>query len=137
MTLVPRVVETSPTWSGTVTWTVTLKDTTGATASKSFTVTYTPPAPVVPIISGISPSQPTAQPTRQWLTILGSGFVSDSQVTLRIGGSTYIIPSDRTQFVNSGQIKVYVGLTDAGSWSAQVTNTGGYQSNIFSFQVVP
>ncbi|MDI6704535.1 MAG: peptidoglycan DD-metalloendopeptidase family protein, partial [bacterium] len=42
MTLRPRVVETDPTWSGTVNWTVTLKDTTNATASKSFTVTYLP-----------------------------------------------------------------------------------------------
>ncbi|MCL0075035.1 pesticin C-terminus-like muramidase, partial [Thermodesulfovibrionales bacterium] len=39
MTIQPRVVESSPTWSGTVNWTVTLRDTTGATASKTFTVT--------------------------------------------------------------------------------------------------
>ena len=45
LTLRPRVVETNPTWSGTVYWTVTLRDTTGATASRSFTVTYTPTAP--------------------------------------------------------------------------------------------
>jgi hypothetical protein len=42
MTLKPGVVETNPTWSGKVYWTVTLRDTTGATASRSFTVTYTP-----------------------------------------------------------------------------------------------
>jgi hypothetical protein len=41
MTLRLRVVETNPTWSGTVYWTVTLRDNTGATASRSFTVTYT------------------------------------------------------------------------------------------------
>ncbi len=92
---------------------------------------------VYPQVTGVNPSQPTAQPTRQWLTIIGNGFVSESQVTLRIGGSTYVIPADRTQFVSSNQIKVYVGLTDAGTWTAQVTNLGGYQSNIFSFQVVP
>jgi hypothetical protein len=92
---------------------------------------------VYPQITGVSPSQPTAQPTRQWLTIVGSGFVSESQATLRIGGSTYVIPADRTQFVNSSQVNVYVGLTDTGTWTAQVTNSGGYQSNIFSFQVVP
>ena len=91
---------------------------------------------VYPQITGVSPSQPTAQPTRQWLTILGNGFVSECQVTLRIGGSTYVIPADRTQFVSSSQVKVYVGLTDTGTWTAQVTNPGGYQSNIFSFQVV-
>jgi uncharacterized protein YfdQ (DUF2303 family) len=41
MTLRPRVVETSPTWSGTINWSVTMRDSTGATASMSFTVTYT------------------------------------------------------------------------------------------------
>jgi hypothetical protein len=41
MTLQPGVVETNPTWSGTAYWTVTLRDNTGATVSKSFTVTYT------------------------------------------------------------------------------------------------
>jgi hypothetical protein len=40
MTLRPRVVESNPTWSGTVTWTVTLRDTSGATASGTFTVIY-------------------------------------------------------------------------------------------------
>ncbi len=43
MTLRPRVVETNPTWSGTDSWTATLKDVSGATASQTFTVTYTPP----------------------------------------------------------------------------------------------
>ena len=42
MILRPRVVETNPTWSGTLRWTVTFRDTTGATASQSFTVIYTP-----------------------------------------------------------------------------------------------
>jgi alpha-tubulin suppressor-like RCC1 family protein len=42
MTLVPRVIETHPAWSGTANWTLTLRDTTGATASQSFSVTYTP-----------------------------------------------------------------------------------------------
>ena len=42
MTLQPGVVETNPTWSGTAYWTVMLRDNTGATASRSFTVTYIP-----------------------------------------------------------------------------------------------
>ncbi len=41
MTLEPRVVETSPTWTGKVTWTLTMRDTAGSTASRSFTVVYT------------------------------------------------------------------------------------------------
>jgi hypothetical protein len=51
-----------------------------------------------PVITGIDPSQPSASPTRQWITIIGTGFVSDSTVTLCIGSSTYPIPSDRTEF---------------------------------------
>ena len=45
MTLRPRVVQPGATWSGTVQWTVTLRDTTGATASRSFTTTYTTKRP--------------------------------------------------------------------------------------------
>jgi hypothetical protein len=53
MTLMPRVVETSPPWSGTVTWTVTLRDPTGATALKFFTVTYTAPTGGITIGSSV------------------------------------------------------------------------------------
>jgi len=61
MTLRPRVVETSPTWCGTVTWTVTLRDTTRATASRSFTVGYEPALPdlIVEDIQ-ITPDPPVA-----------------------------------------------------------------------------
>lgn len=90
-----------------------------------------------PVITGIDPPQPTVSPTRQWISILGNGFVSDSSVTLYIDSSTYPIPSDRTNFVNSTQIKVYVGLTEPGTWGAQVTNPGNRLSNIFSFTVKP
>jgi hypothetical protein len=90
-----------------------------------------------PTISGVSPAQPKVQSTRQWLTVLGSGFAAGARVTLRIGGSTYIIPADRTEFLDAGRIRVYVGLTDSGTWSAQVKNPDGAMSNIFYFQVVP
>jgi len=93
------------------------------------------PVNIKPLISSVDPSQPTANPSRQYLTILGSGFVSSSQVTLRIGGSEYPIPSDGTTFISSSQIQVYVGLIDAGTWTAQVTNPGGSLSNIYPFQV--
>ena len=42
MNITPRVVEQSPSWSGTLKWTTTLRDTRGATASQNFTVTYRP-----------------------------------------------------------------------------------------------
>ena len=47
MTLRPRVVEPSPTWSGMVNWTVTLRDISGGTASASFTVIYQPIEPPI------------------------------------------------------------------------------------------
>lgn len=40
--ITPQVVEQSPSWSGTLKWTITLRDTRGATASQNFTVTYMP-----------------------------------------------------------------------------------------------
>ena len=92
--------------------------------------------PNVPEISGIEPSQPEAQPTRQWLTLLGDDFVAESQVILRIGASVYPIPADRTQCVDSSRLEIFVGLTDPGTWTAQVVNPGGCQSNSFSFVVV-
>jgi len=134
MTLRPIVVETNPTWSGTVYWTVTLRDTTGATASRSFTVTYTPS---VPQVTGIDPSQPTANPLRQYITILGNNFVRGAQVTLQISSSVYPIPEDRTQFIDSTRIKVYVGLTDSGYWKVWITNPDGQKSNEYSFYVKP
>lgn len=89
-----------------------------------------------PVITGIDPSQPNADPNKQWISILGNGFVSDSKVTLHIGSSTYFIPSDRTEYTDSTKIKVKVGLT-AGTWTAQVINPEDHLSNIFSFTVIP
>ena len=92
--------------------------------------------PTGPKVTGVSPSQPKAQPNRQWLGVLGSGFVPGSQVILRFGGSVYPIPRDRTTFVSATEIWVYVGLTDPGTWTVQVVNPDGQSSNIFSFQVI-
>ncbi len=91
--------------------------------------------PNAPEISGIKPSQPVAQPTRQWLTILGSGFVAESQVILRIDAGVYPIPAERTEHVNSSRLEIFVGLTEPGTWTAQVVNPDNCQSNCFSFEV--
>jgi len=42
MRMTPRLVGSNDTWSGTTNWTVTLTDTAGLTATKTFTVNYTP-----------------------------------------------------------------------------------------------
>ena len=93
------------------------------------------PTPQVPEISGIEPARPVAQPARQWLAILGNNFVAESQLILRIGTGVYSIPADRTQYVDSSRIRVFVGLTDPGTWTARVINPGNRQSNSFSFVV--
>jgi hypothetical protein len=91
---------------------------------------------VSPSITGVDPPRPEANPTRQWLSILGSGFVSQSQVTLRIEDNEYPIPSDRTQFVNANKINVLVGLTDPGVWTVQIANPDNMKSNQFEFVVI-
>ncbi|MCK5585454.1 hypothetical protein KAJ02_05230, partial [Candidatus Bipolaricaulota bacterium] len=68
----------------------------------------------VPEISGVEPSQPVTQPTRQWLTLLGSGFVAESQVILLIDAGVYTIPADRTQYLNSSRLEIFVVLTEPG-----------------------
>jgi len=88
-----------------------------------------------PHVSGVAPASPMAQGDRQWISILGSNFRTDSVVTLSIEGYDYVIPSERTQYQHSGQIDVFVGLTDPGTWYARVTNPGNRVSNSFSFTV--
>jgi hypothetical protein len=85
MTLRPRVVETSPTWSGTVTWTVTLRDTTGATASRSFTVTYTPSL----TFTSLTPSTITTStaPYDATLSAGGTNFNNVNRVTFTWSGA--------------------------------------------------
>ncbi len=93
------------------------------------------PGPTTPQISGVDPAQPLARPTRQWLGILGERFTPDSQVILRIQQSEYPIPEERTSFITSERIDVFVGLVDPGTWTAQVVNPGDLASNEFEFTV--
>jgi hypothetical protein len=107
MTLRPRVVETNPTWSGTVYWTVTLKDTTGATASRSFTVTYTPSTTVLSF-TNLTPSQITTStaPYDATLSATGTNFYNVNQITFTWSGAV------------SGSATWYKGDTN---WNAKVT----------------
>ena len=95
------------------------------------------PPSVAPTVVGVTPNPVTGSNDRQWITINGSGFVSGLTVTLRTGGQRFPIPSDRTDFVSSTQVKVFVNVTvDPASWTAQVTNPNGTASNEFGFNVV-
>ena len=86
---------------------------------------------VNPTITGLAPSNPLVQSTRQWIEILGTGFIPTSEVTLWIDGDEWIIPADRTEYVNAQKIKIYVGLTQA-SW----LEYGGLESGWRVFRVV-
>ncbi|MBA7625241.1 hypothetical protein ES703_32667 [subsurface metagenome] len=88
-------------------------------------------------MTGVDPSQPTANPSRQYIDILGNNFASNAQVTLQISSSVYPIPDDRTYFINSARIEVYVGLTDSGNWKVWITNPDGQKSNEYIFYVKP
>jgi|GEM_PF-4283054 len=92
----------------------------------------------VPVVQSIFPSTITGADTRQWLSVRGSGFTAISTVTLRTGNEIFIIPSSRTEFVDSGEIRVFVNLTSAAaSWTAEVSNGSGKSSQLLAFQVSP
>jgi len=95
------------------------------------------PVQSAPEVTGVDPSQPTVSPYRQYIDILGNNFASNAQITLQISSSVYSIPDDRTYFINSARIEVYVGLTDSGYWKVWVTNPDGQKSNEYVFYVKP
>ncbi|MCX6092540.1 MAG: PKD domain-containing protein [Candidatus Bipolaricaulota bacterium] len=92
MTLRPVVLsnETSS-QSKTWIWTVTLRDNTGATASRPFTVTYNPPTPPVPTLAftGLSPSTIVTSNSTHWamLQLTGTNFLNVNQVRFSWSGA--------------------------------------------------
>jgi hypothetical protein len=88
-----------------------------------------------PEVTGVDPSQPTVSPYRQYIDVLGNNFSSTSNVTLEIDSYEYPIPDDRTYFIESTKLKIYVGLTDVGYWTVWVTNHDGQKSNEYVFYV--
>lgn len=76
-------------------------------------------------IERIEPSSPIA--SRQYLRILGEGFISESVVYFDDGVTPdpYRIPEERTRFVDSNTMEVVAGLGDApGQWEVWVENLG-------------
>ena len=93
--------------------------------------------PSAPKISGVEPEQPRISATREWMAIHGEKFTDQSMVVLSILGNSYPISKERTDFVSVESLKVFVGLTDPGTWSVQVINPGETRSNLFEFKVLP
>jgi hypothetical protein len=102
MTLYPTVVASGETWTGTANWMVTLRDTTGATASQSFPVTRPsqPPSTSLSIGDriqttstiglkvrtghGLSYSIIATQPIGSWGTIIDGSSSTDGYIWWKI-----------------------------------------------------
>jgi hypothetical protein len=72
MTLTPQVLASTGEVAGATNWTVTFKDAAGTTVSKTFAVSYTPPAAVI-AVSAISPTTFTSATVPYNATISVSG----------------------------------------------------------------
>ncbi|MDN5849903.1 MAG: mechanosensitive ion channel family protein [Nitrococcus sp.] len=91
-----------------------------------------------PSLEAIRPNPVTGAEQRQWITILGSGFTPNSQVTLRLKDETFPIPPERTKFVSDRELHVYVNVAMGPAiWAVQVTNKEGMSSQPLNFNVMP
>lgn len=71
--------------------------------------------------------------SRQWITIVGTGFSPDSVVIFELDEETFEIPSDRKDYVDSSRIRVYAGLFPASdSWRVRVKDSHGGSSEPFA-----
>jgi hypothetical protein len=92
----------------------------------------------LPVVQGISPTAVAGSNSRQWISVLGSGFIPGAVVLLQTGTESYVIPPSRTEFVSSGEIRIFVNLTTAAAgWTARVVNPNGKISGTVAFQVNP
>jgi hypothetical protein len=154
MVLKPVVVESNPTWSGTVNWVVTLKNNTGESASASFKVIYqpTPPAPTLPsppvLVSPGTNSPPgqiinTTRPTFQWQSVSGADqyglyiekknnsggwdLIFDSpSLGITITGTSYTLQDGI--LTDGGEYRWYMNSHNSSGW--------GNYSNTLYFKVV-
>lgn len=82
-----------------------------------------------PHVSGTVPPELQASESRQWMTVVGTGFTPESTVTLAWGSREFLIPTDRTEFVNPQSMRVFAGIFPADpTWTVTVTNPDGSAS---------
>gem|GEM_PF-1959922 len=127
MILRPRVVESNPTWSGTLTWTVTLSDTTGATASQRFTVTYTPSPKSDLVVEGllVDPnSGPAGSSVRVSFTIRnqGNGTANASTTNIRLNTSSSNVTTGDRLLASISTPSIGAGGTYTVSQSVTIPN---------------
>lgn len=86
-----------------------------------------------PTVTGTEPSAIVAVESRQWITVLGTGFSPDSVVIFELDEETFEIPPDRKDYVDSTSIRVYAGLFPASdSWRVRVKDSQGGSSEPFA-----
>ncbi len=91
-------------------------------------------APPAPQINSVSPNPVTGSSSSQTFTVSGTGFTSNSTVTLRSPFQTY--PNQPTSSITSTQISMPVTFgTTAAQWTVEVIDQG-QSSGQFAFQVV-
>lgn len=82
-----------------------------------------------PQVTGTVPPELQGAESRQWITVVGSGFTPTSTVTLAWGERLFQIPADRTEFVNPQSIRIFAGIFPADpTWTVTVTNPDGTAS---------
>jgi hypothetical protein len=115
------------------TWSVQVLN--GTLASNEFTFQVVSPE-VPPTISSVSPNPVTGSNSAQQFTINGSGFTSQSTVTLRDKTTGEVFPNRTISSRTSTQIVINpIFTTAAHTWSVEVIN-GTLSSGQFTFQVI-
>ena len=106
MTVTPLVVGAADP-AGTTSWGITLANESGATASRTFSVAYSP-TPVTPSVSSISPTTLLANRGPQSLTLIGGGFSAGNVVHYMAGGTSSWSTATGAIVNSSGQISASI-----------------------------
>ncbi|ABA57121.1 mechanosensitive ion channel family protein [Nitrosococcus oceani] len=91
-----------------------------------------------PTITAVKPNPVPGAQQRQWIKLIGEGFNAKSKVMLRLRERIFPIPPERTRFISSKILEIYVNVsTGPATWQAQVSNSEGQKTKPFSFEVKP
>jgi large repetitive protein len=133
--LTTGVLSGTPAVSGTFPIQITAQDSTGATASKSLTLTITPP----PSLNSVSPNALAQGATSKNVTVSGANFAAGAAVSFSGGG----IAVNSTTFVDSSTVIANVTIAgNAGVGLRNVTETNpdgstGTFANAFTVNAAP
>lgn len=90
----------------------------------------------VPVVLGMSPAEIPGSDQRQWITLRGANLPQGASVTLRTNGQTFRIPAERTQWVGSTEVRIFVNVSSmAADWTVEVAGVDGIASARVTFRV--